>query len=239
VWLYCMTYFVSSSCYLKFISYVVAVFNIARFLGSAVFLCFRIARRLGGSGSGAAGAGGNNYQANLPSEWQAHYKRSSNATTETTTGFGQQTYVGVSIPDLSSPTDVYEAGEDEEVAGDASEEEQDDDDLEGGETELLPRVRPNAATSGGSVRLQLPRVHLVDPQSVHVARQRGRGPNAGDGLSYCRTCRHFRPKRAHHCSVCNKCIAHMDHHCPWVNNCIGRDNYRVGLVVYRGDGHIG
>ncbi|RLN45308.1 hypothetical protein BBJ28_00009238 [Nothophytophthora sp. Chile5] len=80
--------------------------------------------------------------------------------------------------------DVYDADEDEDAADDASEEEQDDEDLEGGETELLPRVRPNAATSGGSVRLQLPRVHLVDPQSVHVARQRGRGPNAGDGLSY-------------------------------------------------------
>ncbi|EGZ27195.1 hypothetical protein PHYSODRAFT_470234 [Phytophthora sojae] len=104
VWMYCMTYFVSSSCYLKFISYVVAVFNVVRFFGSAVFLCFRIARRLGTCGASRSGKSGRNYQAHLPAEWQAHYKRSSNATTETTTtGNGQQTYVGLNISDLSSP----------------------------------------------------------------------------------------------------------------------------------------
>ncbi|GMF26524.1 unnamed protein product [Phytophthora lilii] len=102
VWMYCMTYFVSSSCYLKFISYVVAILNIVRFLGSAVFLCFRIARRLGTCGVARSGSAGRNYQAHLPAEWQAHYKRTSNATTETTTGNGQQTYI-VNMSDLSSP----------------------------------------------------------------------------------------------------------------------------------------
>ncbi|GMF19752.1 unnamed protein product [Phytophthora fragariaefolia] len=104
VWMYCMTYFVSSSCYLKFISYVVAVFNIVRFLGSAVFLCFRIARRLGTCGISRSGSVGRNYQTRLPDEWQAHYKRTSNATTEiTTNGTAQQTYIGLNISDLNSP----------------------------------------------------------------------------------------------------------------------------------------
>jgi chitin synthase len=100
VWMYCMTYFVSSSCYLKFISYVVAVFNIIRFLGSAVFLSFRIARRLGTCGAQHPDTAGHNYQAHLPTEWQKHYKRDSNATTETTTGNG---HVELNMSDLSSP----------------------------------------------------------------------------------------------------------------------------------------
>ena len=99
----------------------------------------------------------------------------------------------------------------------------------------LPRIRLSAATLDGEKtsgdRVQLPPVQLVDPQSVHVARQRGRRPQAENGVSYCRRCRHFRPPRAHHCSVCNRCIAHLDHHCPWVNNCIGRNNYRVRRLV--------
>ncbi|KAL3669585.1 Chitin synthase, class 2 [Phytophthora oleae] len=110
VWVYCMTYFVSSSCYLKFISYVVAIFNVVRFLGSAVFLSFRLARRLG---TGRSTHAGRNYQAHLPAEWQAHYKRSSNATTETTTNNGQQVYVGLNISDLSSPAANYRNMEEE------------------------------------------------------------------------------------------------------------------------------
>ncbi|KAL7693598.1 putative palmitoyltransferase, DHHC domain-containing protein [Plasmopara halstedii] len=95
-------------------------------------------------------------------------------------------------------------------------------DLETVDEEILPRIRPSAVTPDGKKNgdfVRLSRVQLIDPQSV--ARQRG-----GDGSSYCRRCRHFRPGRAHHCSVCDRCVAHLDHHCPWVNNCIGRNNYR-------------
>ena len=41
---------------------------------------------------------------------------------------------------------------------------------------------------------------------------------------YCRRCKSFKPKRAHHCSICERCIVKMDHHCPWVNNCVGLGN---------------
>ncbi|KAI9908758.1 hypothetical protein PsorP6_016665 [Peronosclerospora sorghi] len=107
------------------------------------------------------------------------------------------------------------------------------------ETGVLPRIRPTSGMLDGTNnqhhRLASPSVFLMDPQSVHVAKQRGFRPNAPRGsTSYCRTCRHDRPPRAHHCSVCKKCIAQLDHHCPWVNNCIGRDNYRYffSLLVW-------
>lgn len=133
---------------------------------------------------------------------------------------------------------VENANDEEEDDGEEHLEQGDDDsELDNVETGLLPRIRPSAVTPDGknekSDRVQLPRVELVDPQSVHVARQRGRCPNAEGGITYCRRCRHFRPPRAHHCSVCNRCIAHLDHHCPWVNNCIGRDNYRVQRICER------
>ncbi|KAJ8539020.1 hypothetical protein ON010_g12851 [Phytophthora cinnamomi] len=75
------------------------------------------------------------------------------------------------------------ANEEEEHEEEESDSEQaeDDGEQEGAETELLPRIRPSALTPDGKKtggRVQLPRVQLVDPQSV--ARQRGRYPNAGD-----------------------------------------------------------
>ncbi|GAA5967190.1 hypothetical protein JCM11641_000472 [Rhodosporidiobolus odoratus] len=45
------------------------------------------------------------------------------------------------------------------------------------------------------------------------------------GPRYCRTCRCFKPPRAHHCRQCGHCVLKMDHHCPWVNNCVGHYNY--------------
>ncbi|ETK90770.1 hypothetical protein F441_05657 [Phytophthora nicotianae CJ01A1] len=131
---------------------------------------------------------------------------------------------GVITAKWKAEADFHDAGvdnneEDEDEEGDL-EQDSDDNELETGR---LPRIRPSAVTpdgKNGGDRVQLLRVQLIDPQSV--ARQRG----VEDGMSYCRRCRHFRPQRAHHCSVCNRCIAHLDHHCPWVNNCIGRDNYR-------------
>ncbi|CAI5704002.1 unnamed protein product [Peronospora effusa] len=114
--------------------------------------------------------------------------------------------------------------------------EEEEEDLERGidgnqldnvDKKLLLRVRPSAKTLEDDGRVQLPTLQLVDSQSLHMAKpRRGYHPSVDDGVSYCRRCRHFRPPRAHHCSVCNRCIAHLDHHCPWVNNCIGRDNYR-------------
>ncbi|KAI0172387.1 zf-DHHC-domain-containing protein [Hypoxylon sp. FL1284] len=43
---------------------------------------------------------------------------------------------------------------------------------------------------------------------------------------YCKTCRIWRPPRAHHCRLCDNCIETQDHHCVWINNCVGRRNYR-------------
>ncbi|KAM0755032.1 zf-DHHC-domain-containing protein [Meredithblackwellia eburnea MCA 4105] len=45
------------------------------------------------------------------------------------------------------------------------------------------------------------------------------------GPRFCRTCRVYKPPRAHHCRQCQKCVLKMDHHCPWVNNCVGHANY--------------
>ncbi|ORY79295.1 DHHC palmitoyltransferase-domain-containing protein [Leucosporidium creatinivorum] len=45
------------------------------------------------------------------------------------------------------------------------------------------------------------------------------------GPRYCRTCRAYKPPRAHHCRKCKTCVLKMDHHCPWVNNCVGHANY--------------
>lgn len=44
---------------------------------------------------------------------------------------------------------------------------------------------------------------------------------------FCRRCKAFKPKRAHHCSICERCIVKMDHHCPWVNNCVGIGNTKL------------
>jgi palmitoyltransferase len=46
----------------------------------------------------------------------------------------------------------------------------------------------------------------------------------------CKRCRHFKPIRAHHCSMCNRCVVKMDHHCPWVNNCVGIGNHKLFVV---------
>jgi len=47
---------------------------------------------------------------------------------------------------------------------------------------------------------------------------------------FCRRCKSFKPKRAHHCSICNRCVIKMDHHCPWVNNCIGIGNHKLFIL---------
>lgn len=72
-WIFCMTEFVSSSCYLRFLAIIVAVFNIIRFGGSMVFLLFRIARRFR-LNCCVSRARKSNYSQQLPPEWQAHYQ---------------------------------------------------------------------------------------------------------------------------------------------------------------------
>ena len=49
----------------------------------------------------------------------------------------------------------------------------------------------------------------------------------GQRAKWCRRCNHWKPERAHHCSVCGKCVLKMDHHCIWVVNCVGACNYKV------------
>ncbi|CAH0489564.1 unnamed protein product [Peronospora farinosa] len=132
-------------------------------------------------------------------------------------------------------TDIWDV-QVEKTNDKVEDDEEEEEDLERGvdgnqldnvDKKLLFRVRPSAKTLEDDGRVQLPTLQLVDSQSLHMAKpRRGYHPSVDDGVSYCRRCRHFRPPRAHHCSVCNRCIAHLDHHCPWVNNCIGRDNYR-------------
>jgi len=49
-------------------------------------------------------------------------------------------------------------------------------------------------------------------------------------LSYCTTCKLFRPMRTHHCRRCGICVEELDHHCPWMGNCIGRRNRALFFV---------
>ena len=46
----------------------------------------------------------------------------------------------------------------------------------------------------------------------------------------CKKCQHFKPARAHHCSICQRCVVRMDHHCPWINNCVGVSNHKFFIL---------
>ncbi|KAF1329706.1 Palmitoyltransferase, partial [Globisporangium splendens] len=119
-------------------------------------------------------------------------------------------------PNRVSPS-VDGSDDDDDVEAQEDRSDVDDDD----NASLLPRARHvnqhSKRNDGASTLQRTPRLQIsANPDA---------GRNAS--MTYCRTCRIFRPVRAHHCGVCKKCIDHMDHHCPWVNNCIGRDNYRL------------
>jgi hypothetical protein len=51
----------------------------------------------------------------------------------------------------------------------------------------------------------------------------------GKTIVFCKKCRVFRGRRAHHCYVCNRCSEKMDHHCHVIKNCVGEKNYKFFL----------
>ncbi|EQC40891.1 hypothetical protein SDRG_01956 [Saprolegnia diclina VS20] len=69
IWLYVVTDYMSSGCYLKGLSYIVGFFNVVRFVGCVVFVILRMFRRFGCSSR----ASRDNYHDALPAEWQTHY----------------------------------------------------------------------------------------------------------------------------------------------------------------------
>jgi len=50
--------------------------------------------------------------------------------------------------------------------------------------------------------------------------------------NFCEHCQHWKPPRAHHCSICRRCVLRMDHHCPFVGNCIGMRNHGHFVLMY-------
>jgi len=61
-----------------------------------------------------------------------------------------------------------------------------------------------------------------------------------DGEKWCRTCKHWRPPKATHCTACGFCMLNYDHHCGVVGNCIARDNHRyfIALLGVGAVGHV-
>ncbi|EMF08091.1 uncharacterized protein SEPMUDRAFT_152377 [Sphaerulina musiva SO2202] len=77
---------------------------------------------------------------------------------------------------------------------------------------------------------------------TQAAEEGAAGPNSATTAmevptKYCKTCKIWRPPRAHHCRVCDACIETQDHHCVWLNNCVGRRNYRY-FFAFIGFGSI-
>lgn len=75
IWMFAATSYLSSSCYLSYLSYVVAAFNVIRFLGSLVFVIFRLVRRVFGSREPSSSANVGSSGSDLPSEWRSHYQK--------------------------------------------------------------------------------------------------------------------------------------------------------------------
>lgn len=97
LWLYFMINFVSSSCYLKYLAFVVAGFNTIRVIGSIVFLLLRVYRRLipGGNSANRGDA-----SSTLPPEWAAHYQQTKKSSREPQTG--AESRISIDDPQVQS-----------------------------------------------------------------------------------------------------------------------------------------
>jgi len=63
-----------------------------------------------------------------------------------------------------------------------------------------------------------------------VERKKDKAGNVAE-IRRCRTCKLYKPDRAHHCATCEQCVLRMDHHCPWIANCVGYANHKFFLLL--------
>ena len=47
---------------------------------------------------------------------------------------------------------------------------------------------------------------------------------------FCKTCKIYKPDRAHHCYILNSCVLIMDHYSPYILNSVGHHNIKMFLL---------